>query len=132
MIVPTPSVFTQTRLPAESKTDFTIGLGPTLKFGEAEASLGSLGATIEYRKVFPVIQSYQVGTANPSWVFKPHATHPLEGDQFVYAVLAAKTGADGLRVSIDLRVSIESDFGPIRFAPPKTAQANLSFDVPET
>jgi hypothetical protein len=120
------------RLTAESKTDFILSLGPALKFGEAELKVGELGATIEYRKVYPVIQSFQAGTATPYWLFKPHAAHPLEGDQFVYAVLAAQNGADGIRVSLDLKVTIETEWGPLKLAPPETARANLSFTVPTT
>lgn len=118
------------RLTAESKTDFTLSLGPALKFGEAELKVGELGAAIEYRKVYPVIQSYQAGTSTPYWLFKPHATHRLEGNQFVYTILAAQSGAGGIRVSLDLKVTIESDWGPLRFAPPEQARANLSFTVP--
>jgi hypothetical protein len=120
------------RLTAENKTDFTLSLGPALKFGEAELKVGELGAAIEYRRVYPVIQSYGAGSPTPSWFFKPHAAHPLEGDQFVYAVLAAQNGAEGIRVSLDLKVTIESELGPIRFAPPEKARANLSFTVPTT
>lgn len=118
------------RLTAESKTDFTIGLGPALKFGGAELELAELGAKIEYRKVFPVIQSYQAGTPTPYWLFKPHAAHPLAGNQFVYAVLAATGGAGGIRAAIALKVTIETDWGPLKLAPPEEARANLRFSLP--
>jgi len=118
------------RLTAESKTEFTVNLGPALKFGEAEFNLGGAGATIEYRKVYPVIQSYGAGSPSPYWLFKPHAAHPLEGDQFVYAVLAAQQDAGGIRVSLDLKVTIETGLGPFKFALPDKARANLSFTVP--
>jgi hypothetical protein len=118
------------RLTAESKTDFTVSLGPALKFGEAELSLGELGATIEYRQVYPVIQSYDVGTPTPYWRFKPPAAHPIEGSQFVYAVLAADPTAGGIRAAISLKVILETEWGKIKLAPPETAKANLSFTVP--
>jgi len=118
------------RLTAESKAEFNIGLGPALKFGEAELELVEVGAKIEYRKVFPVIQSYQAGTPTPYWLFKPHAAHPLDGSQFVYAVLAAPRAAGGIRAAITLKVTIETAWGPIKFAPPEEANANLRFTVP--
>src|SRR5262245_1537760 len=82
------------RLGVEDKTDFTLSLGPELGFADGSSiKLGEVGATLEYRKVFPVIQGYGLGESAPYWTFRPHAKHPLVGSQCVYAVLVARAPA---------------------------------------
>jgi hypothetical protein len=65
----------------------------------------------------------------PYWIFKPHASRPLEGSQFVYAVLAAKAGANGLRGTVAVTVTVETQFGPVRFGTSDEAQAHTQFVV---
>ena len=85
------------RLTAENKGEFSVSLGPELKFADkAEIKLGGIGAKIEFKKVFPVIQGYGAGETAPYWIFKSHLSHPLDGTQFVYAVLVDRAGADGI------------------------------------
>jgi len=91
------------RLEAEDKAELNVSLGPELTFASgAGFSVGQLGATIEYRKVFPVIQSYGVWEPASYWIFRPHRTCPLDGRQFVYAVVVAMAGAGGIRASVEL------------------------------
>jgi hypothetical protein len=119
------------RLTAESKSEFSASLGPELKFGpEVQLKAGEVGAKIEYRKVFPVIQSYGAGEAAPYWLFKPHAAYPLAGSQHVYAVVAAEAKAGGVRATLELVVTVETRFGPLRFGLPESAQAHVSFSIP--
>lgn len=118
------------RLGVDENTEINIGLLPDLKFAGVEIKVGKLDAKITYRKVFPVIQSYDVGTPTPCWVFRPHLAHPLQGSQFVYAVVAAKTGAGGVRASVELAVTAETRFGPVRFGLPEEAKAHTSFTIP--
>jgi len=119
------------RLTAEDKSEFSATLGPELKFGkDVSYKIGELGAKIEYRKVFPVVQSFDVGTATPYWVFRPHATNPLDGSQCVYAVVGAQATAGGARASIELVVTSQTRFGPVRFGLPEEAQAHTSFTIP--
>ena len=102
------------RLSIEDKVEFNISLGPQIKFADgSEVKAGELSAKIDYRKVFPVIQSYGAGESRPYWIFKPHAKHPLDGSQFVYAVVVAKGTAGGIRANVLLTVTVETDFGPI-------------------
>ena len=118
------------RLGVEDKSEFSIGLGPELKFAGSEFKVGELGAKIEYRKVFPVIQGYGAGESAPYWIFRPHAAHPLEGSQFVYAVVAATAGAGGIRAYVKLVVTVETQFGPLRFGTPEEARAHTKFTIP--
>jgi hypothetical protein len=118
------------RLGAEDKTEFSASLGPELKFASgAGFSVGQLGAKIEYRKVFPVIQSYNAGQSTPYWIFKPHATYPLDGSQFVYAVLVARAWAGGIRANVELVVTVELPFGLARFGLSEEAKANTRFVI---
>ena len=115
------------RLTADSTRTFTIGLGPDLKFAESfEATLGEVGAEIEYHIAFPVIQGYGLGESRPYWQFAHHAAHPLLGCQSVYVVLDAPRDARGVRLSLELTATVETRWGPIRVGTPAEAQAGLS------
>jgi len=118
------------RLGAEDKTSFSLSLGPELGFADGSSvKIGELGATIEYRKVFPVIQAYGAGEANPYWVFQPHASYPLLGSQFVYAVLAARAPAAGLRAHIEVTVTTQTAFGPVKYGTPGEAREHTEFSL---
>ena len=115
------------RLTVEDKAEFSFSLGPKLKFSPAaELEVGQLGAKIDYRKVFPVIQSYGAGESAPYWIFKPHPKRPLMGSQFVYAVVVAKAGAEGIQARVDLRV----ETSVMRFALPREAREHTGFSIP--
>jgi hypothetical protein len=115
------------RLTAETKGKFTVGLGPALKFVELfEASLLGVGAEIEYHKAFPVIQGYGLGESNPYWQFAHHAANPLLGCQSVYVVLAAPQEAGGVRLSVELVATLETQYGPVRLGLPEEARAHIS------
>jgi hypothetical protein len=120
------------RLTAETKGKFTVGLGPDLKFAEVfEASLFEVGAEIEYRKAFPIIQGYGLGESRPYWQFAHHAANPLLGCQSVYAVLAAPQDAGGVRLSVELIATLETRFGGIiRVGLPEEARAHVSRMIP--
>jgi hypothetical protein len=119
------------QLTVESPREFNVGLGPGLKFGGAfDLKLGQLGARISYRKVYPVIQGYGAGEPTAYWVFRPHAAHPLDGSQFVYAVVAARSGAEGIRAAVELTATLQTELGPFRFGLPQEAHAHVSFTVP--
>ena len=118
------------RLTVESQREFNVSLGPELKFSGAELKLGEVGAKIEYRKVFPVIQSYGAGESEPYWIFQRHASHPLDGSQFVYAVVVAKGGAGSIRAAINLTVTVEGPFGLWRSSLSDEAKVHTRFTIP--
>ena len=119
------------RLTVEDTVEQSVSLGPELKFEKvAEVKLGSVGAKIEYKKVFPVIQGYNVGRPDPYWVYRAHAAYPLDGSQCVYAVVAARAGAQGVRMVLTVVATLETQFGPIRLAPPEAVKCRLSFEIP--
>ncbi len=117
------------RLTAEEQREMNLSLGPKLKFLKIEAEGPQAGTKISYRKVFPVIQGYGAGEPTAYWIFKPHSSYPLEGCQFVYAVIAAKLDTGGIRGAVELTVNVDTDFGIIRLGLPREARAALSFTV---
>jgi hypothetical protein len=115
------------RLTVENKDTFTVGLGPDLKFGEiVDVSLLEVGAEIEYRQVYPVIQGFGLGESKPYWQFTHHAAHPLLGCQSVYVVVDAPYRAGGVRLSVELTVRGETRYGPFAVGLPEPARAHLS------
>jgi hypothetical protein len=119
------------RLGVEDKTTFNFALGPELGFADGSSiKAGELGATIEYRKVFPVIQAYGLGESTPSWIFKPHAANPLIGCQSVYAVLVARAPATGLRAHVEVTVTTQSAlFGRMKYGTPTEARQHTEFSL---
>lgn len=118
------------RLGVEDKSSFTFSLGPELGFADGSSiKVGELGATIEYRKVFPVIQAYGLGESTPSWVFRPHSANPLIGSQCVYAVLVARAPATGLRAHVEVTVTTQSAFGPVKYGTPQEARQHTEFTL---
>ncbi|MCP4250816.1 MAG: hypothetical protein GY778_27575, partial [bacterium] len=117
------------RASVETAAEFNIILGPSVKFGEIEVGPGELGATISYRKVFPVIQSYGAGESSPYWIFKAHRTRPLAGSQFVYAVVVARDGVQ-VQAQVELIATAETRFGPLRLGLPDEARASTTFAIP--
>ena len=115
------------RLTAETKGTYTVKLGPDLKFADVvEAKLLEVGAEIEYRKVFPVVQGYGLGERRPYWRFAHHAASPLVGCQSVYLVVAAPRDAGDVQLGIELVATLETRYGPIRVGLPQEAQAQIS------
>lgn len=114
------------RLTAEVMGKFNFGLGPDLKFASlAEVKLMKIGAEIEYKKLFPVIQAFGESESTPYWQFEHHASHPLLGCQSVYLVIAAPLDADGVRLSVEMVATAQTRLGPVRLGLPETAQASV-------
>jgi hypothetical protein len=118
------------RLAVENKGELSATLGPELKFGDAvQLKAGELGAKIEFKQVFPIIQSYGAGESTPYWIFRSHLSHPLDGTQFVYAVLVDRAGADGILADVALTVTAQTQFGSLRFGTPYEARKSTQFII---
>ena len=117
-------------LTVEEKGSFAVELSPELSFAKVISfKPGKLGVNIDYRQVFPVIQSYGAGESQPSWEFKAHAAHLLTGTQFVYAVIAVMPSADGGRGSLELTVTLQNQLGRFKYGLPQEAKANTGFTI---
>jgi hypothetical protein len=114
------------RLTAQETHTRSVSLGPDLKFGGVDVSLLEFGAEIEVAHVYPVVQAFGLGQSDPSWRFARHEAHPLLGSQGLYALLDAPAGAGGVRLSLELVVTMETRFGLRRLGLPGEARAHLS------
>lgn len=115
----------------ETQTDLTVTINPNLSFGEAiEASLGSVGATIQLAKIEPVVIASRMGQSDPTWIFRRHRRHPLMGSRVVYMIVAYPSMAQTMRLSIKLTATISTRYGPIPIGIPQTAESNLSWSIP--
>ena len=118
------------RLTVEDKGTIKVNLSPELSFAKVISfKPGELGVDIEHRQAFPVVQSYGAGEATAMWEFTSHPAHPLAGTQFVYAVIAAMPGSDGGRGSIALVVTVQKEYGRIRYGIPQEEKRNVSFTI---
>ena len=118
------------RVSVDEKSSTSLKLDPELGFADgSKVKVGEAGLTIEHSNVFPVIQAYDEGTAAPSWQFAPHASHPLTGSQFVYAILVARAPATGLRAHVELTVTTQSAFGPVKYGTPQAARQHTEFSL---
>jgi hypothetical protein len=115
---------------AEQKGKFNVAVGPDLKFGPVDASLGSAGLELELHRVFPVVQAFGLGQPNPYWKFERHKTNPLLGSQYVYAVVAAPPEASAVRLTVELVATVDTGWVPMRFKTPEQAEARISRSMP--
>lgn len=112
---------------AEQTGAFKFSLRPDLRFADAvDLSLMEVGAEIDYRQVFPVIQGFGLGESGPYWQFARHTTHPLLGCQFVYALLATPADAGGVRMSVELVATWETRRGILKVRTPEDVRAHIS------
>ncbi len=118
------------RLGIENQAEFNVSLGPEATFATgAGFKLGELGAKIDYKKVFPVIESYGAGESHSYWTFKNHEAKPLQGCQLVYAVIVARPGDAGIRGEIQLTASVDDGARIFRFRPPEEVEDNFRFKI---
>jgi hypothetical protein len=116
------------RAETEEKTGaFTLGIGPDFKFSSVGVTLAKAEATIDLRRVFPVITADGIGESTIRWVFASRPTHPLVGSQIVYAIVQLPPGAEATRVSLFLYAEIATTFGPIKGLLPKDEVCYLSW-----
>ncbi|WP_420629083.1 hypothetical protein [Candidatus Leptofilum sp.] len=118
------------RLTVEDKGTFNVKLSPELSFAKVISfKPGELGVEIEHRQAFPIVQSYGAGQTTAVWEFKSHPAHPLDGDQFVYAIIAALPGSGGGRGSIEFVVTVQNEFGPLRYGIPQEEKRHTRFTL---
>ncbi|MCA9922375.1 MAG: hypothetical protein KC421_08380 [Anaerolineales bacterium] len=118
------------RLTVEDKGTFNVKLSPELSFAKVISfKPGELGVEIEHKQAFPVVQAYGAGEATAVWEFKNHPAHPLAGTQFVYAVIAALPGTEGGRGSLELVVTVQKEFGPVRYGIPQEEKRSTGFTI---
>jgi hypothetical protein len=114
------------RAETEEKTGaFTLGIGPDFKFSSVGVTLAKAEATINLRRVFPVITADGIGESITRWVFASRPAHPLVGSQIVYEIVQIPPGVEAFRVSLFLNAEMTTGFGPIKGLPPKDEACDL-------
>lgn len=115
----------------EQAKSVILEIGPDFKLGVAEASLGKVGATIDFGVAVPIVRSEGLQEATFCWRFGAHRKHPLTGSRQMYAVVALPPGMSTTLASLDLIVAQESRFGPIRLVPPEKARTGMRWVIGE-
>lgn len=80
----------------EEKTGaFTLGIGMDFKFSSVGVTLAKAEATINMRRVFPVITADGIGESTARWVFASRPAHPPGGqpDRLCYCAAASWSGS---------------------------------------
>ncbi len=115
-----------THLNTQTPQTMQIILRADLSFiGEAGFRRDQPYAQITYHQTFPIIRGQGIGRSTAYWIFKPQAATPLEGCQFVYAIVAKSAFADNIELSLELITTVNTLRGPIRFHLPSTVQAQI-------
>jgi hypothetical protein len=116
------------RAETEERTGmFTLGISPDFKFSSVDVTLAKAEATINLRRVFPVITADGIGESTARWVFVSRPAHPLVGSQTVYAIVQLPPGEEAAKVSLFLNAEVATGFGPIKGLLPKDEACDLSW-----
>ena len=115
----------------EIPVEVAITMGPSLKFDEIEGSLGAVGAEIPITMVKPVITTSGLGQTTPTWIFRRHRRHPLEGSRLVYVIIAYPSKSQKMRLSLELTAIVTDFFGTLPLLGlPSQERDNLSWTIP--
>jgi|SRR6516164_269863 hypothetical protein len=114
----------------ESKTDVKVTLGPSLKLKEAQASAGSIEASIQIPKVEPILTTSGVGGTKPTWFYRKHKRHPILGTRMVYAVIGFPSAAETMTIQLGLTARVRGRFGLLTMALPSTEEAKVTRTIP--
>jgi hypothetical protein len=105
-----------------------LTIGPSLKFSEVEASLGSVETTLDASSAVPVIIADGLGEAAVRWTFQSQAHHPLSGSRVVYAIIELPADTPSVQVSLNLTARIKPTLmDQITGSIPPNEAANLSW-----
>jgi hypothetical protein len=64
------------------------------------------------------------------WIFKPHPKYPLDGSQFVYAIIAVQPSSGGMRGFVRMTVTIKDKVGFITLGQTQECEAKTRFELP--
>lgn len=109
----------------------TLGIGPDFKFGTTDASLAKAEAKYDLGRVIPVVHVAGLQESNLCWKYSEHAKYPLTGSRRMVAIVALPDGMRNALATLELTVSAEGRFGPIRVSTPEMEQDRLRWVVGE-
>ena len=109
----------------------TLGIGPDFKFGTTDVSVAKAEATIDVGTVVPVVHVEGLQEPKLCWRYSEHAKYPLTGSRRMVAIVSLPDGMKNALATLELTVSAEGRFGPIRVSPPEMEQDRLRWVVGE-
>ena len=116
----------------EQKNAITLGVGANFKLSPVvEASLGKADITVDFGYVVPVIRVEGLQKPKLCWRYSEHAKYPLTGSRRMVAIVSLPAGMKTVLATLELTVSAEGRFGPIRVSTPEMEQERLRWVVGE-
>jgi hypothetical protein len=113
----------------EAKHEVKVKIAPSLKFSEAELSLGELLGKIEFRTIEPEIIAYGLHESQPSWDFVMSQSHPLQGSRFTYMIVKKPRFARWVIMTLSLSADIAVGQGFFRAKLRETDHAHATMEV---
>jgi hypothetical protein len=116
----------------EQKNAIILGVGADFKLSSiVEASIGKADITVDFGYVVPVIRVEGLQEPKLCWRYSEHAKYPLTGSRRMVAIVSLPAGMKTALATLDLTVSAEGRFGPIRVSTPEMEQERLRWVVGE-
>jgi hypothetical protein len=110
----------------EQKNAIILGVGADFKLSSiVEASIGKADITVDFGYVVPVIRVEGLQEPKLCWRYSEHAKYPLTGSRRMVAIVSLPAGMKTALATLDLTVSAEGRFGPIRVSTPEMEQERL-------
>jgi len=108
---------------SEELGELRTGIGPDFKFGPTEMA----ATTVSLKQTAPVSAAEGKGQSIIRWSFSMRPTHPIGGQQLMYAIVELPSGMPSVRVVVHLIADVTTNLGPVRGFLPKTEHAALGW-----
>lgn len=113
----------------EQSRPIKLGLGPELKFKDAEASVAGVETTLDFGYAIPVIRVEGLQESKLCWRYAAHAKHPLTGSRRMLAIIALPAGLTRTLATFALDATVETRFGLFRLTTPEDVHSKLHMVV---
>lgn len=113
----------------EDDHEVTLSLGPTFKFGTAEAEIAGAEVKVDAGRVVPVVIVEGLQENELCWHYRPHRKYPLRGSRLMHAVVALPPGMDRALATLQLRAELQDEFGRMPMGVPFNEQEHLRFTI---
>jgi hypothetical protein len=90
----------------EVQRDLKVSISPSIEFGVASGSVGSVDAGIVYTELQPVVSGMGVGEGVLVWDYRPAKGLPIVGGKYMHAVVEAPLGTGSGAAQLDLAVDV--------------------------
>lgn len=108
----------------EVKRNVKVSLGPSIKFKEVEANLGSAEFGLEYPELQPVITGTGAGESVASWDYTRTKGLPVLGSKFMHMLVSAPKGMPNGNATIHLEAEVRVAGSILHARLPRTEAAH--------